>query len=438
MNVLCNIWVSSIAVACALFVLGRFGERKRRNEQLAFPSLSEPYIRAAIVLWLLRQIGYILIYLVLALKKPGTDNFVLAFADISSAFAIWTALTILRGPKYSNLTDTFLSVGAVCVLLVTWDLSMYSVNPKWWMLPSEIFSIAPFIVALPAFWHRYGLSSIGFLIVNTTYIFLQQPAYEAVFITHQTEGPIFLALSGAKFLGTIAFYHLMLFRKPSMKLISLPSLLTKVKLVHIALALGILGIASVVLTRLPMLYEVLNKSKSYSTLVLLVQVAAVIIALLVGRQKGATSCFISYSSTDKELAEHLHADLQRKGVRCWFAPEDLKIGDELSTSFDDAIRSHDKLMVLLSETAVKSSWVEKEVETAFEKERQQNRTVLFPIRLDDAVMETKQSWAADIRRTRHIGDFRNWKDRDSYNKAFERLLRDLKAEVKVESASQSG
>jgi uncharacterized protein YjbI with pentapeptide repeats len=37
------------------------------------------------------------------------------------------------------------------------------------------------------------------------------------------------------------------------------------------------------------------------------------------------SCFLSYSSHDTRLAERLHADLQARGVRCWFAPEDLKI-----------------------------------------------------------------------------------------------------------------
>lgn len=140
------------------------------------------------------------------------------------------------------------------------------------------------------------------------------------------------------------------------------------------------------------------------------------------------SCFISYSSKDQEFAERLHADLRNKNVRCWFAPEDLKIGDRLRPSFDEAIRVHDKLMVLLSENSVSSPWVEKEVETAFEKERQEKRTVLFPIRLDDAVMETHEAWAADIRRGRHIGDFRDWKNHYSYKKAFERLLRDLKAE----------
>jgi uncharacterized protein YjbI with pentapeptide repeats len=140
------------------------------------------------------------------------------------------------------------------------------------------------------------------------------------------------------------------------------------------------------------------------------------------------SCFISYSSKDQEFAERLHADLRSKNVRCWFAPEDLKIGDRLRPSFDEAIRIHDKLMVLLSKNSVSSPWVEKEVETAFEKERREKRTVLFPIRLDDAVLETNEAWAADIRRGRHIGDFRDWKNHDSYKKAFERLLRDLKAD----------
>lgn len=147
------------------------------------------------------------------------------------------------------------------------------------------------------------------------------------------------------------------------------------------------------------------------------------------------SCFISYASKDQEFADRLHADLQSTGVRCWFAKENLKTGDKLRPSFDDAIRIHDKLMVVLSEHSIKSPWVEKEVETAFEKERQQNRIVLFPIRLDDAVMKTQQAWAADIRRTRHIGDFRDWKNHNSYKEEFDRLLRDLRAEGSSSSAA---
>jgi len=141
------------------------------------------------------------------------------------------------------------------------------------------------------------------------------------------------------------------------------------------------------------------------------------------------SCFISYSNKDQEFAERLYVDLQAKGVRCWYAPEDMKTGDVIRTRIDEAIRVHDKLLLVLSQHSVESSWVEKEVETAFEKERQQKRHVLFPVRLDDVVMQTSTSWAADIRRMRHITDFTDWKDHDAYQKAFARLLRDLKAET---------
>jgi hypothetical protein len=126
------------------------------------------------------------------------------------------------------------------------------------------------------------------------------------------------------------------------------------------------------------------------------------------------SCFISYSSKDEEFAKRLHADLQAVHVRCWFAPKDLKIGERFRPS------------------SVASPWVETEVESAFEREHKEGRAVLFPIRLDNAVMDTGEAWAADIRRRRHIGDFSEWKNHDSYQKGFARLLRDLKAEDKAD------
>jgi hypothetical protein len=54
--------------------------------------------------------------------------------------------------------------------------------------------------------------------------------------------------------------------------------------------------------------------------------------------------------------------------------------------------------------------------------------VLFPVRLDEQVMQTSVAWAAKLRRTRHIGDFTHWTDLQAYQRAFEQLLRDLKAQ----------
>ena len=140
------------------------------------------------------------------------------------------------------------------------------------------------------------------------------------------------------------------------------------------------------------------------------------------------SCFISYSSKDQSFAERFHADLQSIGVRVWFAPHHMKIGAHIRPTIDDSIRVYDKLLLVLSKSSVNSQWVEQEVETALERERKEKRTVLFPIRLDDAVMRVEGGWPALIRNTRNIGDFRQWKNHDSYQKAFDRLLRDLKAE----------
>ena len=149
---------------------------------------------------------------------------------------------------------------------------------------------------------------------------------------------------------------------------------------------------------------------------------------LAGKPIDYSSCFISYSNKDESFAKRLYADLQSNHVRCWFAPHDMRIGDAIGPRIDESIRLHDKLLLVLSESSLASAWVKKEVETAFKKESQQQKLVLFPVRLDDTVMHTPQAWAADLRCMRHIGDFRQWKDHDEYQTAFARLLRDLQTQ----------
>jgi len=62
---------------------------------------------------------------------------------------------------------------------------------------------------------------------------------------------------------------------------------------------------------------------------------------------------------------------------------------------------YDKLLVVLSEHSVGSQWVEHEVEMALAKERGENHTVLFPIRLDEAIMEMEyDGWPSEVKHTR--------------------------------------
>jgi len=137
-------------------------------------------------------------------------------------------------------------------------------------------------------------------------------------------------------------------------------------------------------------------------------------------------CFISYSSKDNVFAERLHADLEKAGVRCWFAPHDLPIGAKIRPAIDKAIRENSRVILILSANSISSSWVEKEVETAFEREGATGTTILVPVRLDTAIMEAREGWAADIRRQRNIGDFTAWQDAPSYASALARLLESLR------------
>src|SRR5207248_1714069 len=66
---------------------------------------------------------------------------------------------------------------------------------------------------------------------------------------------------------------------------------------------------------------------------------------LVGTSFEFYSCFISYSSKDQKFANRVFADLQREGVRCWFAPHNVKAGEKLHEQIDKAIRVHERLLL---------------------------------------------------------------------------------------------
>lgn len=146
------------------------------------------------------------------------------------------------------------------------------------------------------------------------------------------------------------------------------------------------------------------------------------------------SCFISYSTKDDEFAKRLHSRLRDAGVGVWFALEEMKGGKKIHEQIEQAIQVHDRLLLVLSEHSIKSNWVETEIRRAFEVERRENRRKLFPILLTD--FETIRKWkcfdgdsgrdlATEVREY-FMPDFSNWKNHDSFEKGFERLLRDLK------------
>jgi hypothetical protein len=133
------------------------------------------------------------------------------------------------------------------------------------------------------------------------------------------------------------------------------------------------------------------------------------------------SCFISYSTFDREFTDKLYADLNAKNAHCWYAPRDLPIGVNIRAGIDDAVRNRDRFILVLSTQSLSSSWVEEEVEDALAVERSTGTLALIPIRLDDAIMRSSAGWATVVR-TRNIGDMRDWSNPDAYWQNFNRLL----------------
>jgi hypothetical protein len=157
-------------------------------------------------------------------------------------------------------------------------------------------------------------------------------------------------------------------------------------------------------------------------------------ASLVGTGIEFYSLFISYSTKDQKFADRIYADLQAKGVRCWFAPHELLGGMKTYRQIDEAIRLYDKLLLILSPASMGSEWVRTEIAIARKREKEQNRDVLFPIAL--CPFKRIKQWeyfdsdigkdsAREIREY-HIPNFTKWKtDQDAYQKEFAKLLKAL-------------
>ncbi len=89
--------------------------------------------------------------------------------------------------------------------------------------------------------------------------------------------------------------------------------------------------------------------------------------------------FVSYSSSDTTDADALVELLERNGIPCWIAPRDVKAGALYADAIVRAISNAKALVLVLSESAVGSSHVGKEVERASSK-----KCPIIALRIDNA------------------------------------------------------
>jgi TolB-like protein len=95
----------------------------------------------------------------------------------------------------------------------------------------------------------------------------------------------------------------------------------------------------------------------------------------------AASAFVSYASRDTAVANSIVENLERHGHRCWMAPRDVKPGAQYADAIVGAINEAEAVVVVLSQSAIASSHVAREVERSASK-----RKPIIAFRIDAAAL----------------------------------------------------
>jgi hypothetical protein len=93
--------------------------------------------------------------------------------------------------------------------------------------------------------------------------------------------------------------------------------------------------------------------------------------------------FISYSHHDGEFAERLASQLVKHKAQVWIDKWKLNVGDSIIDRIQTAIAGASALLVVLSQSSVKSEWCKKELSAGLLRELEEKQVVVLPLLLED-------------------------------------------------------
>lgn len=99
-----------------------------------------------------------------------------------------------------------------------------------------------------------------------------------------------------------------------------------------------------------------------------------------GRERGI---FVSYSSSDGQVAERIANGLKALGYRVWYAEWEIAPGDSIVEKINDALARNDTLLLLLSPNSVNSRWVQRELDTALMAQLRGQDVVVVPMLIEE-------------------------------------------------------
>ncbi len=98
--------------------------------------------------------------------------------------------------------------------------------------------------------------------------------------------------------------------------------------------------------------------------------------------------FISHNRADEMAAGEIASFLVTEGVDVWFDKWQIKPGDSIVEGVDFGLSNCDFFIIIWSEHAAKSSWVNKEWTSALSKSIKKKSPIIIPIILDETEIPT--------------------------------------------------
>lgn len=93
--------------------------------------------------------------------------------------------------------------------------------------------------------------------------------------------------------------------------------------------------------------------------------------------------FISHASKDKTFVDQLVSDLAAHGVPVWYDKLDVRLGDSLPGKINSGLAEAKYFLIVLSPAAVKSKWVQEELNAALMCQVASAGTFLLPVIIED-------------------------------------------------------
>jgi len=86
--------------------------------------------------------------------------------------------------------------------------------------------------------------------------------------------------------------------------------------------------------------------------------------------------FLSYASEETELASKLVQGFSSRGIKIWYAPIELKVGDKVLDSIEKGMKETEYAILLISRNYLNKGWTKYEMDVLIRESIEKNRKIL--------------------------------------------------------------